>query len=267
MKAACLIRSQPQYRRDAFIAGLEAAGYTITSNASNPTPDDALVIWNRYGQNDQLAKRYEAAGAAVYVVENGYLGRDWRDEHWYSISLNRHNGGGIWPRGGSERWDSWSVPLKPWRKDGRHVLVLLQRGIGVAPVAQPGDWRQRVERTLQTDRPIKWRGHPGEKHPHGTLYDDLADAYCCVTWASGAALKALLQGVPVFYGFPDWIGKDAASLFTGDISEPFRGDRLGMFRRMAWAQWSLPEISAGEPFRRLRTCRGSRLATSRDCVN
>ena len=248
------------------MAGLEAAGYKIGgSPPQRPEPDDVLVIWNRYGTNHEVANRFERCGAGVLVVENGYLGREWLGDHWYSISLGRHNGGGIWPRGGSERWDSLGVDLKPWQR-GENVVVLLQRGIGVAPVAQPADWERTVREKLRTDRRIIWRGHPGEKKPHETLYLDLEDAHCVVTWASGAALKALVRGVPVFYGFHDWIGRDAASLFTGDISEPFYGDRLGMFRKLAWAQWSLQEITAGLPFQMLKTCRGSRSTAIPACA-
>lgn len=85
------------------------------------------------------------------------------------------------------------------------------------------------------------------------LQDDLANAWAVATWGSGAALKALLMGVPVFHAFPQWIGKAAARPFRCPIEEPFLDDRLPMFRRLAWAIWSADEIARGEPFRCLLT--------------
>lgn len=252
MRAYLTLRPKPEYRREAFAAGLAAAGYQVSNCVpQDPKPDDVLVIWNRYAHYDDLARRFERKGARVLVAENGYLGREWRGNAWYSISLSRHNGAGQWPAGGAERWDSWGVDLSPWRKEGEHVLVLLQRGIGVSPVAQPANWRQTVQGMLTTDRPVKFRGHPGEKHPHHTLYDDLNGAHCVITWGSGAALKALAAGVPVYYGFDQWIGAEAGKQFAGDVSTPFLGDRLPMFRKLAWAMWRLDEIESGLPFRGL----------------
>lgn len=252
MRAFLTLRAKPEYRRDAFAAGLEAAGYQVSNCVPHdPQPDDVLVIWNRYAHYDDLAKRFERKGAKVLVAENGYLGRDWGGNAWYSISGSRHNGAGHWPDGGPGRWDSWGVELSPWREQGGHVLVLLQRGIGVSPVAQPASWRQTVEGMLATNRPVKYRGHPGEKRPHGTLYDDLDGAHCVITWGSGAALKALAAGIPVFYGFEQWIGAPAGKPFTGKVEDPFLGDRLPMFQRLAWAMWRLDEIENGDPFRGL----------------
>jgi hypothetical protein len=69
-----------------------------------------------------------------------------------------------------------------------------------------------------------------------------------VTWGSGAALKALAMGVPVFHTFPQWIGAGAANPLGSDLEKPFRGDRLPMFRRLAWAMWPLHELESGAAF-------------------
>lgn len=251
--AFCLIRPAPAYRRDSFAAGLEAAGYQVHFHA--PTrwqAGDTLVIWNRYAQNHQLALRMERAGGQVLIAENGYLGREWRGQHWYALSRNWHNGAGSWAPGDGSRWSSWGVDLANWRERGEHILVLLQRGIGVAPVAQPGDWERKLRAILphRTDRPIIWRGHPGERHPHSTLYRDLVNAHAVITWASGGALKALVAGVPVFYGLPQWIGAPAGAPFGADLEAPRMGDcRRAMFERLAWAMWNTEELAEGEPFR------------------
>ena len=69
--------------------------------------------------------------------------------------------------------------------------------------------------------------------------DDLARCGRVVTWGSGAAIKALLWGIPVVSEMPDWIGEQ------NNTDE----GRLAMLRRLAWAQWTMDEISEGVPFR------------------
>ena len=67
-------------------------------------------------------------------------------------------------------------------------------------------------------------------------------------------LKALVWGIAVVYAFPKWIGGDAGQLMSGSTFPIAHRDdeaRLEMFRRLAWAQWSLDEITSGEAFNRL----------------
>lgn len=250
--AVCLIREHPTFRRDPMIAGLQACGYRVVESMS-PAPssrDDLLVVWNRSAVADRSALRYEAIGAKVIVAENGYFGWSWRGGYWYALARNSHNGAGTWFEGGPERWDALNVEMAPWRHGGEEIVILAQRGIGQKGVAQPHGWVQEASRKLagMTKRPVRVRLHPG-RNDGVPLADDLAKAWACVTWSSGAALKAMLMGVPVFYGLPKWIGGPAALPFGSNIEQPFRGDRLPMFRRLAWAMWSTAEIATGEPFK------------------
>jgi len=251
-RAACLIRPLPQFRRGAVVAGLAACGYAESPPLDRPANDDVIVIWNRASVADRNARRYDAAGGKVIVAENGYLGREWRGGHWYALARDRHNGAGTWPKDGSGgRWDGWDVPLADWRTGGDEIVVLAQRGIGQRELREPHRWALTIKSDIarRTKRPVRVRLHPGEKPAAVSLEDDLKDAFACVTWSSGAALKALLMGVPVFYGCPTWIGRAAAFPITADLEQPFRGDRLPMFRSLAWAMWSIDEIATGEPFR------------------
>lgn len=252
--AACVIRPLPEFRVGSFTSGLERSGYQVTPEpARDPRPDDVIVVWNRSKVNDKLAQRYEAVGAKVLVAENGYLGREWRDGYWYAIARDNHNGAGAWPDEGGDRWDSWGLDLQPWRKDGDEIVVLAQRGIGREGFAQPRGWHQEIAQQLaqRTKRPVRIRPHPGRDPEPVSLADDLRHAWACVTWGSCAGLKALMLGVPVFYGCPSWIGKAAAMPIDADLENPFLGDRLPMFQRLAWAMWNTEEIATGEPFRLL----------------
>lgn len=249
-RALNLLRRDIHYRREAFSEGLHAAGLRVVDVLPDPRPGDALMIWNRYGGYDDQAQQFERAGAAVLVVENGYLGKAWRGGEWFALSLGQHAGAGRWNPGGPERWNRWDVEIAPWRRGAGETLVFGQRGIGAPDVRCPDGWAEAAARACGG----RLRPHPGKQTPSVSLTDDLAAAAQCVTWNSGAALQALLAGVPVWCGWPRWIAAGAARPLEqfGKV-EPARDDgaRLDAFRRLAWAMWTLDEIRGGEPIARL----------------
>ncbi|WP_288897431.1 hypothetical protein [uncultured Delftia sp.] len=233
MKTAWLnLRYSIPERIEAFRLGLERHGFTVRHGIS-PAPGarDVLVTWNRVGQVDQIAGRY----GQVLVAENAAWGNGLAGRRWISLARDRHNTAGMFPVGGAERWDWLGVELHPWRTEGETVL-LPQRGIGSAPTAMPRDWLT----SAQARFPGRVRHHPG-RGVAKLLREDLAHCGRVVTWGSGAAVQALMWGIPVVSEMPDWIGAQNNT----------DAGRQEMFRRMAWAQWTLDEVSAGVPFERL----------------
>ncbi|BCH33146.1 hypothetical protein MesoLjLc_50760 [Mesorhizobium sp. L-8-10] len=239
----------PHYRKDAFHRGLERLGYlTGHPPKQSPAPHDVLLIWNRSLSNDMHARRYEAAGARVLVAENGFIGKDRRGHQLYALALGHHLGAGTWKEGPADRWAQLGIDLAPWRNGGEEIVILPQRGIGEPGVTMPKDWTGDVVRRIRavTCRPVRVRPHPGRERTDP--FEDLKNAWAAVTWASGAGIKALIAGVPMFHEMPSWIGAPAAKFGISDIESPFVGDRLPMLRRLAWAQWTVDEIESGEPF-------------------
>ncbi len=251
-RAVILFREGLHYRREAFAAGLKLAGYEpVFRVPATIDPSDVLVIWNRAGEGHSRARDFEAAKAKVLVVENGYLGKDFRGEQYFAIAHNHHNGAGRWPDGGPERWDSWGVELAPWREPGGECVILAQRGIGEQGLRAPDGWLQFAVSTTKG----RIRRHPGTSKEGPTLERDLRNASSVATWSSGAALKALAMGIPVYYGMPQWIGRAASQPLAKFSYGPLDLDetRLAMFRRLAWAQWSMSEVENGTAFKRLLT--------------
>lgn len=242
--ANILLHHSPYYRLHVFSQGLKAHGFRIIQdrNASPRGQSDVLLLWNRNRPHEQIAQRYEAAGATVLISENGYLGKT------RALAKNHHSGAGTWHVGHADRWGTLGIDVKPWREDGEHILVLPQRSIGEMGVAMPRNWEQTIMPRLKamTNRRIVLRKHPG-KNPKVQIEDDLAGAWAAVTWASGAGLKAICAGIPVFHDYAKWIGGLAATT-TFDIEHPYLGDRNTMFHRLAWAQWAWSEIESGEAF-------------------
>jgi hypothetical protein len=223
MKFAVLLRDALHYRREAFVAGMRALGYT----QAEPHDADVLVIWNRYGHAAALAEQCEARGGTVLVAENASWGNGFAGERWYTLARGIHNTAGKFPVGGPDRWDSLGITLEPWRPEGGEIVGLLQRGIGPAGTAMPRGW--------YPPGCTRIRRHPGKDE--GIPLDiDLANASEVRTWGSGAAVKALMQGIRVRSWMPNWIAEQ-------DNTD---AGRLAMFRRLAWAQWRLGEIESGE---------------------
>lgn len=247
--AALLIDRGPRERWEAFATGLRHLGYRVTDKPNqNPLKTDLLVVWNRH-RHDAWAQKYEQAGAAVIVAENGYVGCDENQWTYYALALNHHNGAGRWFVGEGDRWSKLGIALASWREDGENILVLAQRGIGPSGVAMPRTWPQYITGRLRsvTKRNVVVRLHPKQERPP----IDFTRCWAAVTWGSGAAIKALVAGIPVFHEMPNWIGGPAARFGIDDLENPFVGDRAPMLHRMSWAQWSLGEIASGEPFRLL----------------
>ena len=274
MKAYCLIRSQPWYRREAFTTGLRMAGLEVKTGQPDRIDRDTVVLmWNRYAENHQIAERVEQGGGTVLVAENGYVGRGGttpkfdvhggvEQGHYYALAIGGHNGSGRWKQGGPERFEALGVDLKPWRTGGEYILVCPSRNFGRPDMLMPTFWADQTIRALRkfTKLPIRVRDHPGNNEPKRPLAEDLKGAAAVVVWASSAGVHALIEGIPVLCGAPHWICKDAAfdkaDAFREDLASPwmqmgFADCRRRAFERMAWAQWTVEEIASGEPFRYL----------------
>lgn len=232
MRAFLNLRGSVPERRAAFVKGLQRLGYEIIEQVpSDPPAGSIFVTWNRISGADYAARQFEDRGLPVLVAENASWGNDFAGRRWYTLALGLHNTAGRFPVGGPERWDLLGVDLAPWRAAGETV-VLPQRGIGPREVAMPRNWTAAQKGRV--------RLHPGTR-PCVPLEADLSDAGKVVTWGSGAAIKALMWGIPVESHMPRWIGEQ------NNTDE----GRLAMFRRLAWAQWTLDEIEDGTPFARL----------------
>lgn len=253
-RALILLKPSPHYRREAFEAGLKACGFTLVRRLDDPRPGDVLVVWNLCGGNEKLADTFKRRGAQVIVTENGYLTPTGKPG-MYAVSLGAHNGAGTFPACGPERWQALGVTPKPWRKDGDHILVCQQRGIGSRAMASPHMWHQKAVERLKrwTKRPIKVRPHPGNRSSAVPIEHDLKGAWACVIWGSAAGVRALVEGVPVFYDAPKWICSEAALPLRDWIEHPLCNDawREKALASMAWGQWRYDEIATGEPLRRV----------------
>lgn len=265
-RAFSLIRSQPHYRKHAFTEGLKRAGYQVFESQPGGwgpvNPGDVLVIWNRYGLFESLANDFERSGGLVLVAENGYIGHDADGIQHYAMAAHQHNGAGVWPTPEHDRFAALGIEVKPWQRNGNgHVFIRGQRGIGSRSMASPPAWHHQTAERIKRHypmQPVVCLDHPGKPacDPGVTavLRQRLDGAVACVIWSSGVGVRALVEGVPVFYSAPHWICEEAARpLRMEGLQSPLEDDalRLRALQSMAWAQWTVAELQGGEPFVRV----------------
>lgn len=236
MKAWINLRYTVPERIKAFVSGIERLGYKAEIGFPDRIgPKDTFITWNRVNIGNAVAQQFQDRGLPVIVAENAAWGNDFLGRRWHSLARNYHNTARCFPIGSHDRWELLGVELAPFRRPGETV-ILPQRGIGSSPTRMPSGWAQDALRRYGG----RIRPHPGTK-PCKPLENDLAQAGRAISWGSGAAIKALMWGIPVVSEMPNWIG----------ACENTEEGRLAMFRRLAWAQWQLSEIESGEAFSHL----------------
>lgn len=250
-------------RNLAIEEGLRQSGFEVIHGGGNPSKGDLLVTWNLYGSKAQMARSYEKAGARALVAEEAHI-RIINGEKYFQLAFGGHNGAGKFRVGGPERWNEWNIPIKPWRKNGNHILVAAQRGFGYNNMAMPDSWPRDILSKLRrvTSRPIWFRAHPklGDRAQKPEGYNKLCDitksldydfqnAWACVVYTSGVATHALMEGIPVFYDGPKLLSYKACEDNLARIEIPRMLDRIPAFHDVSWSQWSMNEIRSGEAIR------------------
>ena len=153
----------------------------------------------------------------------------------------------------SNRWDALGVELKPWRKDGKYVLIAHQRANDYE-----GNSRQSIFQKIMSDcvgENIVIRGHPGRdsdinfnakgaKVSKKPLLTDLKEAKCLVTHNSKAAVEAVVDGVPVL-AYHKSLVEMVKSPSIKNLKYP---DRTKWCNWIAYQHWTMDEIVSGEWF-------------------
>ncbi len=253
--------SLPPARMQAIQKGLSRGGWSVIKGAppndQPQTPQDVIAVWSRHrGVRETACRAFEMAGGRAIIFEEGQIKAGHHGEKLFTVCLDDHNGAGDWPVGGPERWASFGIELAPWRIGGDKFVVREQRGIGSKRMAMPKGWDQATVKKLHN------AGHQAEirRHPKITerlgkkvvpLETQIADARVLVTWGSSDAVGAVISGCPAIVCAPATFLAGCVGRSLEDVSSPPRGDRQAALERLAWCQWTLAEIRAGTPFKRL----------------
>ena len=159
------------------------------------------------------------------------------------------------------------LQLEPWRAQGDHVLVCLQRDGGWSMKGTDMTaWTVNTVRRLRelTSRPIVIRAHPKHRVDlsalsdltgvrqslHGTaLVQDLRDAWAAVFYNSSASVAAVLAGVPVFATDDDCVARSMANPDLAQIENPCMPAREQWIYDLSAAHWTDAESRGGTIYR------------------
>jgi hypothetical protein len=164
-----------------------------------------------------------------------------------------------------DRWDSFGIELKPWRTEGKHILVLGQNEIGISTQhINYIDWMNETLREIRkySDRPIVFMAHrhqtvmPSEPcqviQKNTTIYELCKDAWCCVARTTNGAAGAIISGVPVITQDSRCITYPISDHEISCVSNPSLPDRQQWCNDIGYSQWNIKEIKRGECWTHLR---------------
>lgn len=200
-------------------------------------------------------RRVRRAGLPFIYMDNAYVGRnDYFRVTWNALTAKDRD---MHPGADSngKRLDKHKMTFKPWRKTGRHILLVLQSELYFELLVgqSRNNWIKNVCEELRkhTSRPIIVREKPGFKtrrHNVKTspLEHQLEYCHAIVTWNSVSALEAIQAGVPAFCMDPNNSFRDACPSDLSQIENPLRsGSRRKLFSWLCDNQWSREELSNG----------------------
>ena len=264
---------------EAFIQHLQSRGEKISINRDEDC--DVAVIWSvlwsgRMASNRKIWDSFRQRNRPVVVIEVGGLKRN----STWKIGINGINRDADFANDNfdDQRWPKFNIQFKPWRKSGDHIIILGQHDASHQWINKPdmAEWigQQITEIRRYTDRAILVRPHPrstfqiNEKkftnvtvgHPQRDrdTYDDtdfkkiLASAWAVVNYSSNPAIESVINGVPVFVSESS-LCYDVGNHSLKDMEQPLMPQREQWANKLAYTEWTVPEIREGLPWNRIRT--------------
>lgn len=171
----------------------------------------------KFADPDSQFLRY-SLGGVFYNVDN-YANKNSDPTKWEQVSR------------------TLNLTLKPWRTQGNHILICLQRDTGWSMKGvEMIPWAINIIQQIRqySDRPIVLRPHP--KYPvnpadfarfknirmttNPTLQQDVENAWAAVFFNSSSCVAPVLAGVPVFANDESCVAWAVANKNLRDIENP-----------------------------------------------
>lgn len=258
--------------------------------------DVAAIIGNAFDANPAKTRLPHYAVRKMVMDQQKALGR-----YWLSIDSNvfiyknrtnphkylRYSFNGVFPATGiycndtpgEENWNNirkdYNMDLAPWRTNGQHILITLQRPLGWSMRGiDLMKWLKSTVAKIRThsDRPIVMRWHPGDwkafpkYQPMLTNYgieispqerhitEDLKNCWAVVCHNSTPSAVAVIEGIPAF------ITDDPGYCQAGTIANtdfarlenPVMPDRDFWIKQLAQCHWSFADLQSGRCWSHMR---------------
>ena len=218
-----------------------------TNNKKSLIVDSNLFLYADPG-NTKRYLRYSFDG--VFPTTGFYFDKDIDPARWQQISRDLN------------------LSLRPWRTEGNHILICLQRNGGWSMrglhVQQWLDDTINQIRSYTKKRPIIVRTHPGDKKArsylrinHKNVYistkqdirEDFRGAWATVVYNSSPSVASIIEGVPAFLTDPYPAHSQAYDVANTDISKienPSMPDRQEWIEKLSMCHWNFDELKNGK---------------------
>jgi hypothetical protein len=205
-----------------------------------------------FGKPWNVLKRTQEAGLDWYYGDHGYFRRAFSggsfSKTYYRCTRNayQHDGRGA---ASADRFNALSIEIKPWRKSGRNILVCPpDHNFAMLHGFDEVAWLKNTLLTIakHSSRPVTVRTRSTSSNK--PLAADLSNAWAVVTYASNAAVEAVIAGVPVFC-LAECAARRMGLTDLAELERPVYPDREQWAYNLAANQWTLAEMAAGELWR------------------
>lgn len=257
---------------DAFAAGCIHHGIDVVYN--DPSAD-VNVIWSVLF-NGRMAPNQSVwdQSKPTIVLEVGGINRGTT----WKVGLNGINRDAYFGDTGNDdsRASLLGLNLKPWNKEGKHILLCGQHDKSLQWRNMPpmSNWFLNTydEIRKHTDRPIIFRPHPRCRLEHierglryverqepnhiANTYDDFDmgfdNVWATISYSSNPGIHSCINGIPAFVS-PSSLAYNVANDidFLHNIEQPLTPDRTQWLNDYAHTEWTIEEIFQGIPHKHL----------------
>ena len=235
----------------------EGCGGRVAAAGSPRLAPGAAFFYGMTAHTLALIDRCRREGRDWYYADNAYyFGRG----SYFRVTRNAYQHDGSGPAGPA-RLRRFGLSVKPWREAGRHVLVTTQSELfyRLHLGLSRADWLADTVARLgsATGRPIEVCHKPVATRAHNAaaaagFEAALAGAHALVTHSSSTAVKALIEGVPVFCTGPCAASPMGRADLARIEAPHYPEDREAWLRVLAANQWTRQEMADGTCWRALR---------------
>lgn len=226
---------------DAFAAGLRRAGIEYRNSRSGARSGEGVPLL----LGTTMWRAIETDGGPYILVDRCSFGDKDRN---VSLVWNGHGRRGdhkVPAEPDGARWGRSGLPMKPWRRGGKRVVLCGQTETYSPHYPTPETWYVKVRHVC-----THFRAHPDGYNPTNLpTVTDWRDTKLAVTLNSSVGVQAVLDGVPTVTMDEGAMAWDVTS---HDLEAPLvTPDRAPWCRWLAYTQWSDDEVRDGTPWEQL----------------
>lgn len=211
------------------------------------------ILWGCARGNKAIIQIKEYFNEHYIYIDHAYMARG-HERANYRICVNSRLAGYpkevCWDR--KKYFEDRDVKkgLKPWRKDGEHILLLPSSRNELLTRGKPSWIEETASEIMQySDRKIVIKEKDDDKD------ELLKNAWAAVTQGSNAAVDVLRAGIPLFTKEQE-VFSYAGNVGFENIESPKMGDREFLFNWLGYNQFTLEEMLTGNAMEILRDIYG-----------